>query len=135
MSAYIVDHSVFDHIIAAIRHDQTFALLAPFKPLGYGEQDLVRLAADLYAMNVEAVAQRYPGAAQLLVWGDNAPYRARVVLPIDNLKLHGEIACLLYQCSEGHVPEKPLFQALEEMHATLAHELVNDRLKGGRSWT
>ena len=42
----------------------------------------------------------------------------------DLLQAHKSTACLLYQCSEGDVPENPLYKALEELRSALAEHLV-----------
>jgi hypothetical protein len=36
------------------------------------------------------------------------------------------VSCLLYQCSEGNVPETELFRYLDALHDKLAHRIAHD---------
>src|SRR4051812_1158656 len=76
------------------------------------------LGRDLYALNREAVRQRYGTA-------DPVPeYRFRPPGDVPKVQLYKSLRCLLYQCSEGDVPETALYRRVEERANGLAREIV-----------
>src|SRR5258708_27614180 len=71
----------------------------------------------LYGLNAEAVLQRYDRPE------DVQEYRCAVVSPplIQQLK---SLSCLIYQCSEGNVPQTALYQSLVRRKIDLTNEIV-----------
>ena len=130
MSAFIVSKETMDRVVSAIdKH----------RGQDFGGIHLVdsascdRLGRKLYAMNLDAVIQRYPGDTK-----DTAPgpidiadihgaYKWKMSLPAHHAAVgYKAISSLLYQCSEGNVPERPLYKALDALYDSLAHRIASD---------
>lgn len=79
--------------------------------------DCQRLINDLHAMNVRAVNQRYGEDEQ----PERQHYTYQITRKIDAYKA---LRCFLYQCSEGDVPDEPLFKAMHELSNDWAHNIV-----------
>ena len=79
-----------------------------------------KIAKALYALNVGAVNCRYNET-------DTTEYTGfKNVLPCNSKhQTYKTLRCLLYQCSEGDTPEKPLFKQLESISDALAHDIVS----------
>jgi len=126
MSAFIVGAACINSIVAYLGgHADRFCWLN--RDLGYDvsqPKDLHRLAGALHALNCEAVDQRYGRGTAA---GDTAsapPFEYRPVIR-DGVGVYKAILCLLYQCSEGDVPETPLYKALENMGNVIADDVVS----------
>lgn len=116
MSAFVVDNVVIDRILAGCRimlnegcHLPSPAFVGSFQMVGQ----------RLLTMNNEAYNQRYQETAP-------APEYVYSPAPEGNTMLSSFKAaeCLLYQCSEGNVPETPLFKALQELANQMACFIV-----------
>jgi hypothetical protein len=123
MSAFVVAKVTIDRVVSALafQHPTASYGARKFTEFGYDltqESDCSFLGRDLWAMNVAAVNQRYEEneAAQ--------PYTfTRVnVGPMQAVK---SMKCLRYQCSEGDVPDRPLYKALDYAIASLAEHIVS----------
>ena len=143
MSAYVVEDEtigrivgfLFDKAAAARWEEPTLSPLAvPCKELSYNlrseagrrgpalRRSCERLATAMRFMNVGAVRGRYEdadergmvGTAQAIALG----HSTRPVVAYKALR------CWLYQCTEGDVPNSPLYKAVEEIAAALAQEIV-----------
>jgi len=140
MSAYIVDDRTINRILAGIRYAQyghtdyapwptavmgcerrdfccdcgsESAMLVTFGPLG------VRLRE----MNEAAVRARYNDADEAdMIPG---PYEYEYVPNPTVSQLYKSLGCYLYQCSEGDIPEDPLFKALEDWWTQIAHHIAH----------
>lgn len=78
------------------------------------------LATDLFLLNGLAMRARY-GEVH-----DAAEFRyeeSRGGHDTD-VRLYKSIRCFLYQCSEGDVPEKPLFKLMEQFSADVAGDII-----------
>ena len=72
----------------------------------------------MFQLNVTAYRQRYPqakGATPVPHFSLAAPAAPPAVI-------YKSIDCLIYQCSEGDVPETPLFDLLERLLNSAAKE-------------
>jgi hypothetical protein len=77
------------------------------------------LGRRLYALNQDALRQRYGGAVLTPAYR----YRATTATRIQQLKaLH----CLIYQCAEGDVPETVLFAEMQARAAALEHAIIHE---------
>ena len=134
MSSYVVEDETINRIIAWFDRDRmgsdhiTTYILGDH---GYTcAEDLERLAHDLFQLNVDAVNQRYgPGEAEkfrpldfqysstVTGWGDS-----RIMNAIRALK---SLQCLIYQCSEGDVPQSPLYRMLRDTESAIARWIVS----------
>ncbi len=113
MSAFIVTNACIHRCVAVLARE-------------YENKD--DLGAALLAMNVLAVGERY-GATKATVDEQcdtyAAPYkfeRGYPCLPVESVKA---LRCLRYQCSEGAVPEEPLYKRLDAAINDLQSEIVS----------
>ena len=138
MSAFVVDESTLNRAVNAINYvlgarQHNFA--------GLPTHDNILLSSigqRLMKMNIEAVSQRYPSKSNDLpgwypeknkLWTGKG-YRFRLMpqgggkrpFLCDILK---GAQCLLYQCTEGDIPEKwPEFKALESVIDDLIAKII-----------
>ncbi len=105
MSAFIVSERTM--------HRAVHALLPQEAPCAACDE----IGQQLYRLNAEAVLQRYSRPE------DVPEYRYAVVFPplIQQLK---SLSCLIYQCSEGNVPQTALYQSLVRRKIDLTREIV-----------
>ena len=88
-----------------------------------------KIAQILYALNVDAVNQRYNDNESIMYDG----FRSTPPLkPIEFLK---KLHCWQYQCSEGNVPDRKFFKAIEKLSAAASHDIVvNSKEYEAASW-
>lgn len=137
MSAFVVEDKTINRIVDWLWLDWTGSRKATVHALnGYNfdiDGDAERLANDMFNLNVDAVNQRYGpneaekfrpldfqyndgGPAATFRWGDSAIANACRALKA----LH----CWQYQCSEGNIPDTPLFKMFDEIQSTIANWIV-----------
>lgn len=132
MSAFIVSEKTMHQVVEAVldrfdRHSscRTFAGVSLTDPDGANQ-----IGAVLYALNGRAIVARY-GERDDMLAGIPAPYQFRYgsCRRTDRqtflCHLHKAIACLVYQCAEGDVPEEPLYGELEALQHHLAEAIVS----------
>ena len=131
MSAFVVSDSTINAVVSwidAMRNSRSFSHISAYllPQAGYDiEHDpeaLNRLATEMFALNVDAVNQRYNGRAaefRSLEFQHELDYSARDAFHA--LKL---LHCWEYQCSEGDVPETPLFQLMGNVAGQIARGIV-----------
>lgn len=79
------------------------------------------LAKAMYQLNDMAVCNRYGDERDKALEGFNFKRTTPFISPVRTVKaLH----CLLYQCSEGKVPEHWFFKKLEAVATALEHDIV-----------
>ena len=125
MSAFIVDADCINSIVTYLnRHSRCFPWLR--EEFGYDVTqtgELSRLASALHDLNFRAVAQRY---GEQRAKGDleaDPPFRFRIVHR-HAVAVHKAACCLQYQCTEGDVPEQPLYRALDLIIERIADQIV-----------
>jgi hypothetical protein len=112
MSAFIVSGDTMNRVLAAIRKRGYWSGQSV-----QADQHLQRIAADLFAMNARAMAARY--GCQ-----DEPPHHEyRPAFPTD-IEMYKALRCLIHQCSEGNVPDEPLYRELEAVASCLAAEII-----------
>lgn len=142
MSAYIIETHAIDRFISHLAYDRDHGtprrlywgrpfekLPNPYLIARDGDPDRIpelkrdfeRLAFDCHRLNVMAVDQRYGEKNQCEYtpridpnWTTSGPVQA-----------YKSLQCFLDQCSEGDVPETPLFQAVSDYHNALARAIVD----------
>src|SRR5258708_25803522 len=116
MSAFIVSDGTMDLVVSAILkvHERgAWEGILTASPTAGDE-----IGAKLYAMNHEAVRQRYDEREPFEPYSwQPAGYRQPV-------RWYKAIQCLRYQCSEGDVPETPLYAALTDLERHIAGNIV-----------
>ena len=131
MSAYVVDFSTITKIVRHIERQHmaksncSYQIDRILMEAGYDlddKEESFRLASDLLAMNVAAVNQRY------LEDEKPEPFKwESATLPLGkfgHVYAYKALRCLLYQCSEGNVPEWPLYEAIDDIANMLACDVV-----------
>lgn len=123
MSAFVVEKTTIDKIISWLRHeflDNSYlrSIAHRFDVDVESEGWEQRLAEAMYALNIEAVNQRYhkEDSADGIVYS-LYPYTSRI-------SAWKALRCWLYQCSEGSVPETYLYRYFREMEKVTAVQIV-----------
>lgn len=144
MSSFIVSAQCMNRIVTFLDvkssrntiHQSTYrALLAKYLLLpaseDYAYVDTQKLVNTLFDLNIKAVQERY---------GDSNPSK----MPCHNttnkqlsigkvhyiytessiIQVFKSVQCLIYQCSEGNVPNDPLYKFLEDLENTIAKHIV-----------
>lgn len=115
MSAYIVENKTINRIVNRLVcevRNYPFSGNLPQKlsELGYdltSEQFAEKLANDMFALNVNAVKQRYEkvGSIPKFVYFPDSPESL--------IQTFKSLSCWLYQCCEGDVPKSSLYQVFD----------------------
>lgn len=121
MSAYIVEKKTIDRIVTYINEkcsadpDYFETRYAAIYAAYRGDPN--KLGQNLWTMNVKAVDQRYRENNPVSLY--RYEYR-----PADNIQVFKSLRGYLYQCTEGDVPESPLYKDLDRLADTIAREIV-----------
>lgn len=119
MSAFIVGHETMQRC--------AIGFLLGTMPYGAplaNEAEVTETGRKLYAMNQQALVERY---------NDNTPapeFTGQRMRPLtyskqELVQIYKSMHCLLYQCSEGDVPDSELFKQLELAAGAVASRIVN----------
>jgi hypothetical protein len=129
MSAFLVKNSTLSKLANALRrYDED--LCEEYKT----DYDL---AKDLYEMNVQALKERYEDPSDLIKPFEitNEYWLNIHSSPEDKAQFFMSLACYLYQCSEGEVPELELYKKLEKIKNKLAYRIAMEWAeKQGAKW-
>lgn len=131
MSAYIVEDKCINRILSSMLDNADDAwLMNRLRELIGGEgfpvfspvnqESLTSLGKSMLYMNAEAVSQRYDEPKETAP-GDTYKFEH---LSTTRIQAIMSLACFLYQCSEGNVPDMALFKGLEEYRRILEHYVV-----------
>lgn len=123
MSSFLVSKATIDACVAAIHHNAAYC--STHGMLYATSMDT--LGKDLWAMNNDAVSARYPlDTVEPLANDDKIEaYRYKTTFPT-MVQMLRSVQCLIYQCSEGNVPERELFRQLETVADLLKDRIVSD---------
>lgn len=102
MSAYVVGKQTIDRIVTALQKDSLDYALPDLR-----EKDPNKLGQKLWNMNVQAFSERYGENINVPEYEWSREY-------INDIQLIKTLHCFLYQCSEGSVPETPLYQQVKK---------------------
>ena len=83
--------------------------------------DYPQLWESLYAMNLDALQARYPRTPREL-----APIHSHGRTPLNRFETLKAMDCLLYQASEGDVPQSLTYRMLEQHRAQLLADILRD---------
>jgi len=114
MSAFIVSDDCIRHIIYNLfwNHDFKNRYTILDRHNIKSVEDFDKLAVDFYKMNVEAVKQRYNEKDGFFGIPEKINWDGGELNEFQGLK---SMECLLYQCTEGNVPETELYAFLKEL--------------------
>jgi len=138
MSAFVVQDETINQVVRFLwlHRDPRGGTEPRFlvKQAGYDlntPEDRERLASAMFALNVEAVNQRYgPDQAQRFRPLDFHYSEGIPTTPVATLKLLG---CWFYQCSEGDVPETELYQLMYQVERSIAYQIVTSSAEYDRA--
>lgn len=135
MSAFIVSEQCMKNIIYNLFWDHTFKdrnsifTYNDYRKIDtYEHKDFHKLAEELYKMNQEAVKQRYPDDTsdyinipdcEKIDWTGNGT-------KLDKFQALKSMHCLIYQCSEGNIPETKLYKFLSDLVHCWESYIINE---------
>ena len=127
MSSFLVENSTISKLADALRY-KSYEFSGAYNLTS-------RLAQDLYDLNIRALRERYDDPTDLI---DNFVFtseRWELNDKKDLAQFYKSLACFIYQCSEGEVPETELYKMLEEAQDKLAYKIAMDRAdEQGAEW-
>jgi hypothetical protein len=130
MSAFVVDDTTINKVVSFLaskamyhRHYWPMRAIEGHYDLT-NDEDAHRLAHDMFELNVAAVDARYGEGEAAEFRPLNFEYRS--VMPPPAIVVYKALGCWRYQCSEGNVPERQLYQMMESVYNGLAHEIAHD---------
>lgn len=125
MSSFIVADKTINQIVTFLNVDSSFRYM--LKDLGYDlfvESDLERLASDLYLMNCDAVDCRYGKGTSAHDTVSVDTFQFSYDPYFNECSIYKSIQCFLYQCSEGDVKERKLYDTMKKVKAIVAHRII-----------
>lgn len=138
MSAFVVSDDCINKIVSWVNNvamaghsHKYWFVVRPLSKLGYfidtDEECFKKLAADMFTMNCDGVEQRYgKGQAKEFRPLDFA-YRYSPGFHVNVYQILKSLRCLLYQCTEGEVPEQnALYAALDTLSLNLSYAIVSN---------
>lgn len=128
MSAFLVSSATVDVILSQLqlRDGETLArLFASFTAPNDPRDALDALGRLVLTLNVDALRACYPKASHVDEERQAAGYTFTARPETAGYALR-QLDCLLYQLSEGDVPERPLYAALADMRRILADRVLED---------
>jgi hypothetical protein len=123
MSSFFVSKATIDACVAAIHHNAAYH--RDHGMLYATSMDT--LGKELWELNRDAVCTRYNDVAAETDGYEAkiAAYKYKTTFPtlIQMLK---SLQCLIYQCSEGNVPERETYKALERVADLIKDRIISD---------
>lgn len=114
MSSNIVDDKTIDRIISALNQSNLINQIE-----GPHIEDFSKFGQELLNLNISAYDQRYGGK----IGKYNYIFTECQVTSVQGLK---SLRCLLYQCSEGDVPDTKLYKQMRTVSGDLAQYIVEN---------
>lgn len=113
MSAYLVEDRTINTIVNWMYRElqENTYFKEEVEKLGYGLDNLEKLAQDMFRLNIKSLNQRYGSAEGFR----DLHFIYRVTLPVSNIQVLKSLQCWLYQCMEGNVVRKKLFRFFNEV--------------------
>lgn len=129
MSAFIVNDDTINGLLAYIAADAADSRSYKRAPQVLQEagfrldrKGLAGLASELHRLNVYGVDARYGEGQGREMTG--RPFKYRQVANPGPVQAVKSLQCLIYQCAEGDVPERPLFKVLEQLERAILATIV-----------
>lgn len=138
MSAFVVDPKTVNRIVSYMAH-MSQSKRGPYWTIDReiratefsldGRDNMEALGQAIYNLNIHAVAQRYPGDTLATMPGTHdesglVAYRFQRLDGITSVGAYKAFQCLLYQMSEGNVPDHILYKALQAIKHAIAEHIV-----------
>lgn len=127
MSAFMVSNECMNNVINGLFWNHQFK---DWNSEIYKEQnlndseDFEELAIRLFTLNQSALIQRYPNekADSDYIQIPKFEWKGKTCNIYQTLK---SLHCLHYQCSEGEIPEEPLYKWLDKVISALESYIIN----------
>ena len=134
MSAYIVDNKTINRIVSALLYSlELRSLNGPLPPMynawlkEFSQDEPEEIGLALYGMNYNAVMQRYPDLKSDELPGPvDAGYKYSDEPIPSAVQIFKSLQCYMYQCSEGNVPQLPLYKALEDYRISIMEHMITN---------
>lgn len=125
MSAFMVEDKTINRIISYLCNGAEREIPHATRGISlFTKEDKEVFGKSLFDLNIAGVNARYgEGEAEKFRPLD---YCYCSELPPHTVQAYKSLQCFLYQCSEGNVPEDPLYKKMEGIVNALAHHIVND---------
>jgi len=128
MSAFIVDDETINRIVDFVNQMEPWDLgNVGLEPFDHDVEIMTAFGKRLYAMNCDAVRQRYEhhdDATFLEMFGPIGYQWATVTT--DTMAAYKSLSCLIYQCTEGDVDESQDYAMLIKLRGMWADAIVCD---------
>ena len=126
MSAFMVSNGTMDKVLEGIYTLAAEGYLSPLRleDKTYDPKDfdsLTILGNDLFAMNAEAINHRYEAAGAFEEYEFSFQFR-----PTVHVRCYKALQCLIYQCSEGDVPDTELYKLMERVSSAMASRIIRE---------
>ena len=126
MSAFIVKDETINGLLSFLNQNDRCGY--GFRQLGYqltNRESLQELASALYLLNCDAVDERYGKGTAAEDEADAPTFEFKQVYNVTAVQAYKAARCLRYQCSEGNVPDRPLYKALDNEIQMLADFIIS----------
>lgn len=120
MSSFIVQDATINVIVSHLFRDRDAGAIRRQLPPG-DQMTPAELGEAMYKLNLAAVENRYGDLAAATMC--DLSYRYHEVLDT-RVRVIRALSCWLYQCSEGEVPNDPLYQLMAKYQGYLAMHFV-----------
>jgi hypothetical protein len=120
MSAFMVQDKTINRIVTWLKTNEESQRFATNHPLLNVES--ATLGQAMFDLNIQGVNARYgDGEAKKFRPLD---YQFKKEIFTNAIQVYKSLGCFLYQCSEGNVPDNPLYKELSEYKNSLARAIV-----------
>ncbi len=140
MSSFVVHPTVINQIVTYIdsqAHKGNYIHLLSKYNIKLDEKDRPAfregLASSLWSLNIEAVNQRYPDTVENLNGAPGSYQDGKLIHHVafkltsaSKIQVYKSLQCLIYQCSEGNVPESLEYKFLMDLENAMAREIVSE---------
>lgn len=129
MSAFIVEDKTINTIITMLKNSEACLnstwYIRQLKESGYYLEDggEEKLGREMFELNCRAVDERYGEGQAKEFCNLNYSFNRQSFYTV--ISAYKSLQCWLYQCSEGTVPEAPLFKLMQDISNNIAHHIVS----------
>jgi len=118
VSAFIVSKKTIDVIVTYLYHKEDLKVITNYYPT-FNLESENHLGQQLLNLNTKAVDRRYNERNPVELYQYHPEFAGKV-------QVYKSLRCLLYQCSEGNIPETKLFQDLDRYAYRMARVIIGD---------
>jgi hypothetical protein len=122
MSAFVIDEKAMHKVVKGFKLLQESSSTYWNNKLGLvGNPDWDKMGCVLFSMNTQAVNERYREENSISLAAFTYKFKDPFCSKVEVVKA---MQCLRYQCSEGHVPDTPLYALLDHAVGSMAEKVV-----------